>query len=123
LADRLLHFLFFVQSRSDAGSLGIPSFGDAGNVGVKSYAYVYLILILILGIIFATLWLVKKSGILPGIHRQSRSECQIVWQMPVRGRCWIVLIQVRSQQYLLAITENSVTLLDVLEKEEASEEK
>ncbi|MDT8309875.1 MAG: flagellar biosynthetic protein FliO [Methylophaga sp.] len=81
---------------------------DAGNL-----LQTLLGLLLVLALIVAMAWLVKRSQQLHGMGQQ---QFKVIAALPLGPREKAVLLQVGEQQFLLGVTPQNINLLSALEQ-------
>jgi flagellar protein FliO/FliZ len=93
--------VFAVESEK---ALAGSSFGAVGG-------NVLVVLLLIVGLLFALTWLLKRSGI---IQNSAQGHLKIIGGLSVGPRERIVLLQVGQEQILVGVTAAEISLLHML---------
>jgi len=72
-------------------------------------------LILILGLLYATLIFVRKTGFTVGKNTNSLSQIRVVSTQAIMHKKLISIVKVQNSYLVLGISENSITLLKELD--------
>lgn len=96
-----------------AADIGRPAPAPAEPVGAASLLQVVLALILVLGLIVAMAWLMRRMG---GLTQVGGGVVRVLGGVPVGQRERVVLIQVGSKQLLLGVAPGRVQTLHVLDE-------
>ncbi|SEQ62715.1 flagellar protein FliO/FliZ [Solimonas aquatica] len=92
--------------------MNTPVAQAVGGSGAASIAGMFFSLLLVIALIFALAWLIRRVQNLRGLRRGS---LQLVGGLSVGPKERVVLVQLGEQQYLLGVAAGSVNLLQRLD--------
>lgn len=104
--------LFFVTCALANADEGRKAMGAAESTG-GSLLQVTVGLALVLLLIFAAAWFVRRFTVLPGV---SSGAMRVLSVLPMGQREKLVLVQVGEEQLLLGVSPGRITTLHVLDK-------
>ncbi|WP_319381575.1 flagellar biosynthetic protein FliO [Thiomicrorhabdus sp.] len=105
----------FVVALSLAG-LSVPGWPSTGEAVVQPSDYflqILLSLLLVIGIIFVSAWLLRRYGRFPGV---ANGQLKVIGALSVGQRERILLLQVGEEQLLVGVTSSRISTLHRLEK-------
>ncbi|HEX4112999.1 MAG TPA: flagellar biosynthetic protein FliO [Stellaceae bacterium] len=87
--------------------------------GMDGFALLFLEIGVIVAVLWALLWWLKRRGRAPGGGWGAR-DCQIIRQMPLGPRERVIVVRVGAKQLVLGVGSASVSLLCELDEPLAS---
>jgi flagellar protein FliO/FliZ len=84
--------------------------------GMDGFALVFIEIGLIVAVLWALLWWLKRRGRATGGGWGGAADCQIVRQMPLGPRERLMVVRIGAKQLVLGIGSASVSLLCELEE-------
>ncbi len=84
---------------------------NSSDISFISYLKVYLVLGIIIGIIFALYYFVKKKGLVKGMI-PTESQCKVMWKYALTSRAFIMCVKIDSEYYILGVTDSNISLID-----------
>lgn len=100
-------------AQAQAGTTGAP----AAPIEGPSFVPMALALVLILGLLGAALWVLRRAGFAP---RGGSSQLRLVTQLALGPRERVVIVEAGERWWLLGVGASGVTRLGSLPKGEAS---
>ncbi|MBU0474900.1 MAG: flagellar biosynthetic protein FliO [Bacteroidetes bacterium] len=84
-------------------------------MGIWDVLTAILPLILIVGLLYATLIFVRKSGFTVGKSQNKMSKIKVISSQAIMNKKFISIVKVQNSYLVLGIAENSITLLKELD--------
>ncbi len=72
-------------------------------------------LFLIVGLLYAALWFIRKNGIVVGKNQNKISQLKVISTQSIMHKKFISVVKVQDTYLVLGISENSITLLKELD--------
>jgi len=84
-------------------------------MGFSDIAYIFFILMILLGVMYSLLFLVKKYLFKQGDPNTGSINIQVISTQPLMPKKFISIVKIHKNYFVLGISDNAINLIDKLD--------
>ncbi len=84
-------------------------------MGFLDIAYVFVVLILLIGVMYSLLFLVKKYFFKQGNTKSGGINIQVLTTQPLMPKKYISVVKIHKKYFVLGISDNAINLIERLD--------